>query len=135
VGRSGRLLDWSKSPDVCHGGGDDQRDFLNGTLFPYLHVFEEKASGPNTLKNEIGEIFEEIKNKMQSSYNPREIMDHIDELGSPRPAAPSRILHVAHLDVNSSRVPALVRAMIDPTGEKASNLSAIWRSHWGRWPL
>ncbi len=39
-----------------------------------------KASGPNTIEYKIGEIFGEIKNKISSSYNLREIIDHIDEL-------------------------------------------------------
>jgi type I restriction enzyme M protein len=60
--------------------GDDLRDFVNGKLFPYLHGFKEKASGPNTIEYKIGEIFGEIKNKISSGYNLREIIDHIDEL-------------------------------------------------------
>jgi type I restriction enzyme M protein len=60
--------------------GDDLRDFVNQKLFPYLHRFKEKATGPNTTEYKIGEIFGEIKNKIQSGYNLREIIDHIDEL-------------------------------------------------------
>jgi type I restriction enzyme M protein len=60
--------------------GDDLRDFVNAKLFPYLHAFKQKASGPNTIEYKIGEIFGEIKNKIQSGYNLREIIDHIDEL-------------------------------------------------------
>jgi type I restriction enzyme M protein len=60
--------------------GDDLRDFVNQKLFPYLHGFKQKASGPNTIEYKIGEIFGEIKNKIQSGYNLREIIDHVDEL-------------------------------------------------------
>ena len=60
--------------------GDDLREFVNDKLFPYLHGFKQKASGPNTLEYKIGEIFGEIKNKIHSGYNLREIIDHIDEL-------------------------------------------------------
>ncbi|MBA3254812.1 MAG: N-6 DNA methylase [Burkholderiaceae bacterium] len=60
--------------------GDDLRDFINQKLFPYLHGFKQRASGPNTIEYKIGEIFGEIKNKIQSGYNLREIIDHIDEL-------------------------------------------------------
>jgi type I restriction enzyme M protein len=60
--------------------GDDLCDFVNGKLFPYLHGFKQKASGPNTIQYKIGEIFGEIKNKISSGYNLREIIDHIDEL-------------------------------------------------------
>jgi len=60
--------------------GDDLRDFVNGKLFPYLHGFKQRASGPLTIEYKIGEIFGEIKNKIQSGYNLREIIDQIDEL-------------------------------------------------------
>src|SRR5256886_1638635 len=60
--------------------GDDLRDFVNQKLFPYLHAFKQKATGPNTTEYKIGEIFGEIKNKIQSGYNLREIIDQIDEL-------------------------------------------------------
>lgn len=60
--------------------GDDLRDFVNLTLFPYLHGFKQRASGPNTIEYKIGEIFGEIKNKINSGYNLREIIDHMDAL-------------------------------------------------------
>ena len=60
--------------------GDDLRDFVNQKLFPYLLAFKQKASGPNTIEYKIGEIFGEIKNKIQSGYNMREVIDHIDAL-------------------------------------------------------
>ncbi len=60
--------------------GDDLTEFANLKLFPYLHGFKQKASGSNTVEYKIGEIFGEIKNKIQSGYNLREIIDHIDEL-------------------------------------------------------
>ena len=52
--------------------GDDLRDFVDRKLFPYLHAFKQRASGPNTIEYKIGEIFGEIKNKIQSGYNLRE---------------------------------------------------------------
>ncbi len=60
--------------------GDDLREFVDRKLFPYLHAFKQKASGPNTIEYKIGEIFGEIKNKIHSGYNLREIIDHVDEL-------------------------------------------------------
>jgi len=60
--------------------GDDLTNFVNQKLFPYLQRFKQKASGPNTIEYKIGEIFGEIKNKISSGYNMREIIDHIDEL-------------------------------------------------------
>jgi type I restriction enzyme M protein len=60
--------------------GDDLRDFVSGKLFPYLHGFTQRATGPDTIEYKIGQIFGEIKNKITSGYNLREIIDHIDEL-------------------------------------------------------
>jgi type I restriction enzyme M protein len=60
--------------------GDDLRDFVSQKLFPYLHGFKERASGSNTIEYKIGEIFGEIKNKIHSGYNLREIIEHVDEL-------------------------------------------------------
>jgi type I restriction enzyme M protein len=60
--------------------GDDLRDFVDQKLFPYLRGFTQKATGPNTIEYKIGQIFGEIKNKISSGYNLREIIDHIDEL-------------------------------------------------------
>ncbi len=35
--------------------GDDLRDFVDRKLFPYLHGFKQRASGPNTIEYKIGE--------------------------------------------------------------------------------
>jgi type I restriction enzyme M protein len=60
--------------------GDDLRDFVNTKLFPYLAGFKQRASGPNTIEYKIGEVFGEIKNKIQSGYNLRDVIDLVDEL-------------------------------------------------------
>ncbi|MCC6273813.1 MAG: type I restriction-modification system subunit M N-terminal domain-containing protein, partial [Deltaproteobacteria bacterium] len=60
--------------------GDDLRDFVNQKLFPYLHDFKRRAAASNTIEYKIGEIFGEIKNKIQSGYNLREIIDALDGL-------------------------------------------------------
>jgi type I restriction enzyme M protein len=60
--------------------GDDLRDFVNLKLFPYLAAFKQRASGPNTIEYKIGEVFSEIKNKVQSGYNLRDVIDLVDEL-------------------------------------------------------
>jgi type I restriction enzyme M protein len=60
--------------------GDDLRDFVNLKLFPYLQKFTQRAAGPNTIEYKIGAIFGEIKNRISSGYNLREIIDAIDEL-------------------------------------------------------
>lgn len=74
--------------------GDDLRDFVDRKLFPYLHAFKQKASGPNTIEYKIGEIFGEIKNKIQSGYNLREIIDHIDELSFGSQAQKHELSHL-----------------------------------------
>lgn len=60
--------------------GPDLIEFVNDELFPYLEGFKQKAASPNTIEYKIGEIFGEIKNRISSGYNLREIIDHIDEL-------------------------------------------------------
>lgn len=50
--------------------GDDLRDFVDRKLFPYLHGFKQRATGPNTIEYKVGEIFGEIKNKIHSGYKP-----------------------------------------------------------------
>lgn len=60
--------------------GDDLIDFVDQRLFPYLKQFKRDAESADTIEYKIGEIFSELKNKVQSGYNLREIIDHIDEL-------------------------------------------------------
>ncbi len=60
--------------------GDDLTDFVDGKLFPYLKKFKTDADSANTLEYKIGEIFSELKNKLQSGYNLREIINLIDQL-------------------------------------------------------
>ena len=60
--------------------GPDLVAFVDGQLFPYLAKFKEKADSPQTIEYKIGEIFSELKNKIQSGYNLREILEYADEL-------------------------------------------------------
>jgi len=60
--------------------GDDLKDFVDGKLFPYLKKFRTDAVSADTLEYKIGEIFSELKNKIQSGYNLREVINRIDEL-------------------------------------------------------
>ena len=54
--------------------GDDLRDFVDHKLFPYLKKFKADATNANTIEYKIGEIFSELKNKVQSGYNLREAL-------------------------------------------------------------
>lgn len=60
--------------------GDDLLDFVNGKLFPYLKKFKLSAENADTIEYKIGEIFSELKNRLQSGYNLREVINLIDEL-------------------------------------------------------
>ena len=60
--------------------GDDLIDFVNGELFPYLKKFKDNAKAADTIEYKIGEIFSELKNRIQSGYNLREVINLIDEL-------------------------------------------------------
>ena len=60
--------------------GDDLTDFVNTKLFPYLKKFKTNADSANTIEYKIGEIFSELKNRIQSGYNLREVINLIDEL-------------------------------------------------------
>lgn len=60
--------------------GDDLRDFVDHELFPYLKKFKHSAESPDTIEYKIGEIFSELKNRVQSGYNLREILNMVDEL-------------------------------------------------------
>jgi type I restriction enzyme M protein len=60
--------------------GDDLTDFVNNKLFPYLKKFKTNAESADTIEYKIGEIFSELKNRIQSGYNLREIVNRIDEL-------------------------------------------------------
>ena len=61
-------------------GGDDLKDFVDHKLFPYLKKFKTNAESADTIEYKIGEIFNELKNKIQSGYNLREVINLIDEL-------------------------------------------------------
>lgn len=82
-----RWASWAapKTPDgkLDHNNamtGDDLRDFINAKLFPYLHGFKQRATSSSTIEYKIGEIFGEIKNRIQSGYNLREVAELVDTL-------------------------------------------------------
>lgn len=60
--------------------GDDLLDFVNEKLIPYLKKFKHEAESADTIQYKIGEIFGELKNKIQSGYTLRHILDIVDEL-------------------------------------------------------
>ncbi len=60
--------------------GEDLVTFVNQKLFPSLKHFKDSAVSPDTLEYKIGEIFDELRNKINSGYNMREIINKIDSL-------------------------------------------------------
>lgn len=60
--------------------GPDLQQFVDQKLFPALREFQKTASSANTLEYKIGEIFAELRNKITSGYNLREIINLIDQL-------------------------------------------------------
>jgi type I restriction enzyme M protein len=60
--------------------GDDLNDFVNLKLFPYLKKFKIDADSPDTIEYKIGEIFSELRNKVQSGYSLREVIELISQL-------------------------------------------------------
>ncbi len=60
--------------------GDDLKDFVDDELFPYLKKFKADAEHADTIEYKIGEIFSELKNRLQSGYNLREVINRIDLL-------------------------------------------------------
>ncbi len=66
--------------------GDDLIAFINRVddknigLFQYLRKYKQPDSDPNTIEYKIGEIFGELKNKIESGYRLREILDIVDQM-------------------------------------------------------
>jgi type I restriction enzyme M protein len=104
--------------------GDDLIDYVDGELFPYLKSFKQSAEHPGTIEYKIGEIFGEIKNKMQSGYSLRDALEKVDQLHFRSQAEKHELSHLYETKIknmgNAGRnggeyyTPRpLIRAMID----------------------
>ena len=60
--------------------GDDLLNFVNTQLIPCLQKFKHAAASADTIEYKIGEIFGELKNKIQSGYTLRGVLDLADDL-------------------------------------------------------
>lgn len=60
--------------------GDDLIDFVTHKLFPYLKKFKTAVENYNSIEYKIGEIFNEIENKVRSGYTLRDVINLVDEL-------------------------------------------------------
>lgn len=104
--------------------GDDLIDYVDGELFPYLKSFKQTAEHPDTIQYKIGEIFGEIKNKIQSGYSLRDALEKVDELRFRSQAEKHELSHLYETKIknmgNAGRnggeyyTPRpLIRAMVD----------------------
>ena len=60
--------------------GPDLKKFVDDKLFPYLSNFRNKAESFDVLEYKIGEIFSELRNKLQDGYTLRGVIDEVDNL-------------------------------------------------------
>jgi type I restriction enzyme M protein len=60
--------------------GEDLLEFVKDKLFPYLRGFKQRAASSNTIEYKIGEIFDEIRNRISSGYNLRDVINELDKL-------------------------------------------------------
>ena len=60
--------------------GDDLLEFVNQKLFPHLASFKQTTENPRTIEYKIGEIFSELRNKLQDGYAIRDVVNKADEL-------------------------------------------------------
>ena len=109
--------------------GDDLMTYVDGELFPYLKSFKQRAESSNTIEYKIGEIFGELKNKIQSGYALRDCLEKVDELSFGSQEEKHELSHLYETKIknmgNAGRnggeyyTPRpLIRAMIDVTQPK-----------------
>ena len=73
-------LDASGKYDISNSlVGDDLIEFVDNKLFPYLKKFKDNGK-PKSIEVKIGVIFSEIRNRIQSGYNLRDILEQVNEL-------------------------------------------------------
>ena len=71
----------SGEPDTVNAmTGDELVDFVNQRLFPHLRTFKDTATDTHTIQYKIGEIFGELRNKIYSGSNLRDIINRVDTL-------------------------------------------------------
>ena len=76
-------------------------EYVDGELFPYLKGFKQRAESPNTIEYKIGEIFGEIKNKIQSGYSLRDALEKVDELQFRSQEAKHELSHLYEVKIKN----------------------------------
>jgi len=59
---------------------EDLIDFVNNELFVYLKSFKNVEADVNTLEYKIGEVFDQLKNRIESGKNLADILDAVDKM-------------------------------------------------------
>lgn len=60
--------------------GEDLLEFVNFKLFPQLSAFRSKATSPDTIEYKIGEVFSELRNKINNGASLRDLLWLVDSL-------------------------------------------------------
>ena len=60
--------------------GEDLIEYVNSELFPYLRSFKESEDDSATIEYKVGEIFDEVRNRIASGFNLRDVIDQLDKL-------------------------------------------------------
>jgi type I restriction enzyme M protein len=60
--------------------GDELKDFVNDTLFPYLKSCNDDVQDTHSMRYKIGAIFEYLDNRIVSGHTLREVLDIIDSM-------------------------------------------------------
>jgi type I restriction enzyme M protein len=81
--------------------GDDLMEYVDGELFPYLKGFKQRAVSPDTIEYKIGEIFGEIKNKIQSVYSLRAALEKVDQLRFRSQAEKHELSHLYEVKIKN----------------------------------
>ncbi|KQC34328.1 DNA methyltransferase [Nonlabens sp. YIK11] len=73
--------DENGKPDVKRAKtGDELKDFVNETLFPYLKSCNDDVQDTHSMRYKIGAIFEYLDNRIVSGHTLREVLDIIDSM-------------------------------------------------------
>lgn len=60
--------------------GDDLIEFVNKKLFPYLKTLDADQGEQKSIRGKISVIFGDLRNKLQSGYTLRDVLDQVDKL-------------------------------------------------------
>ena len=60
--------------------GEDLIEYVNTELFPYLRSFKASEDDFATIEYKVGEIFDEVRNRIRSGFNLRDVIDQFDKL-------------------------------------------------------